>query len=205
MFRLLTDYLSVWVEQVFQILLFHVRSRQIPNKNPSLQISRIITAAGAWITPWWWAAASSARHNTIPKGWFLSLCVSNAWKRLVCSLITVFKLSSTILKHVSELREEIKLQRKCCGKFSLKSIWLVKSQILPKLLRKKRKESVRSVQCVLQFSSAHFHHWILFTLTLHWTFTRVRACLELWHRGYQCIINAEYINNKFGNAMDVGL
>lgn len=49
---LLTDYLPVWAEQVFQILLFHVGGRQIPNKNPPLQISRIITAAGARIAPW---------------------------------------------------------------------------------------------------------------------------------------------------------
>lgn len=43
----LTDYLAIWAEQVFQILFFHVRSWQIPNKNPSFQISRIVTAAGA--------------------------------------------------------------------------------------------------------------------------------------------------------------
>lgn len=47
MLHLLTSYLPVWAEQVFQILLFHVGGWQIPNKNPSLQISRIITAAGA--------------------------------------------------------------------------------------------------------------------------------------------------------------
>lgn len=45
--RLLTGYLPIWAEKVFQILLFHVGGWQIPNKNPSLQIPRIITAAGA--------------------------------------------------------------------------------------------------------------------------------------------------------------
>lgn len=44
---LLTSYLPVRAEQVFQILLFHVRRWQISNKYPSLQISRIVTAAGA--------------------------------------------------------------------------------------------------------------------------------------------------------------
>lgn len=37
---------------------------------------------------------------------FLSSCVSNAWKTLVCSRIRVFKLSSTVLKHVSELKKK---------------------------------------------------------------------------------------------------
>lgn len=83
MLHLLTSYLPVWAEQFFQILLFHVGGWQIPNKNPSLQISRIITAAGARITPWWWTAASSAWHNRIPRftGFFLraSQMLENFW------------------------------------------------------------------------------------------------------------------------------
>lgn len=86
MLHLLTSYLPVWAEQVFQILLFHVGGWQISNKNPSLQISRIITAAGAWITPWWCTAASSAWHNQIPRftGFFLraSEMLEKFW--LVC-------------------------------------------------------------------------------------------------------------------------
>lgn len=98
---LLTGYLPIRAEQLFQILLFHVGGRQIPNKNPSLQISGITTAAGAWKAARWRAEASSAGHDSIQK-WFtlLSSCVSNAGKkRLVCSLIAVFKLPSEILKH----------------------------------------------------------------------------------------------------------
>lgn len=85
---LLTSYLPVRVEQVFQILLFHVRRWQISNKYPSLQISRIVTAAGAWKTPWRWAATPSTRHNSTPgfMGFLLgkSQMLQNFW---VCSLL----------------------------------------------------------------------------------------------------------------------
>lgn len=95
---LLTSYLPVWAEQVFQILLFHVRSWQISNKNPSLQISRIVTAAGAWKTPWRWTAASSARHNSAPRftGFLLrtSQMLRNFW---FCSLLNCHPRSWNIL------------------------------------------------------------------------------------------------------------
>lgn len=104
---LLTDYLPIRAEQLFQILLFHVGGRQIPNKYPPLQISRIAAAAGAGRGR---AVASSARHDStwVYRFLFFLRGSQNAWKSAVRSRTGAFKLSSEILKRVSDWREEIK-------------------------------------------------------------------------------------------------
>lgn len=56
----LTLYFPIWPEQVLHILLRHMSSGQIPNKNPSLQVMRVI-AVGA--VSWRTTSASSVRHD----------------------------------------------------------------------------------------------------------------------------------------------
>lgn len=147
------------------------------------------------------------------------LCASQMLqKKFGCSLISVFKLSSTILKHVSELREEIKSlgkmksfsraevaksyqfrQWKCCGKIihkccksNLKQIALVNRKFIRNLVLKKH---FLNVSCVSLLLTCTFIGYTV-ELDLHVLCESVPWIMGQRTAGHQCMINAEHINKR---------